>query len=110
METVNYIAFIHSNDAGYGISFPDFPGCVSVGTTKEGAIRHGEEALAFHIEGLVEDGLPIPRPTSANDIKADPDLREWRKGAHLEWVPCLRIQNDATKGGWQPNAGAARAE
>ena len=86
MESMNYIAFVHSNDAGHGISFPDFPGCISVGTTKEDAIRHGAEALAFHIEGLVEDGLRIPRPRSMGDIEADSDLREWRRGADLEWV------------------------
>lgn len=89
MENMNYIAFVHSDDAGYGISFPDFPGCISVGTTKEDAISHGAEALALHIEGLVEDGLPIPCPRSANDIKADPDLKECSNGADLELVPSV---------------------
>ena len=83
---MNYVAFIHRNDAGYGISFPDFPGCISVGATREDALRHGAEALAFHVEGLVEDGLPIPRPRSPRDIKADPSLTEWRQNATLAWV------------------------
>ena len=83
---MNYVAFIHGDDAGYGISFPDFPGCISTGATKEDVIRHGAEALAFHIEGMVEDGLPIPRPRSASDIEADTALAEWREGAALAWV------------------------
>ena len=86
MESTKYIAFIHGDDAGYGISFPDFPGCISTGTNKEDVIRHGAEALSFHIEGMVEDGSPIPRPRSASDIEADFSLAEWRKGATLAWV------------------------
>ena len=83
---MKYVAFIHSDDANYGISFPDFPGCISVGASKEEAVRHGAEALAFHIEGLVEDGLPIPRPRSVSDIEADPGLAEWRQGTALTLV------------------------
>ena len=86
MESMNYIAFIHGDDAGYGISFPDFPGCISTGATEEDVIRHGAEALAFHIEGMVDDGLPIPRPRSARDIETDSSLAEWREGATLAWV------------------------
>ena len=83
---MKYIAFIYSDDGSYGISFPDFPGCISIGATKEEAVRHGAEALTFHMEGLVEDGLPIPPPRSVSDIEADPDCTEWRQGAVLTLV------------------------
>lgn len=83
---MKYIAFIHSDDGNYGISFPDFPGCISIGATKEDAVRHGAEALAFHIEGLVEDGLPISPPRSVRDIEADPSCTESRQGAVLALV------------------------
>ena len=83
---MNYVAFIHRGDTGYGISFPDFPGCISVGATKEDAMRQGAEALAFHVEGMVEDGLPIPHARSPRDIDADSDLADWRQGASLAWV------------------------
>lgn len=43
---------------------PDVPGCMATGATREEAQRNFEEALAFHIDGLKEDGLPIPEPTS----------------------------------------------
>lgn len=73
----HYIALIHKqNDSDHGVSFPDFPGCVSAGVTLEDARRLGTEALAFHIEGLVEDGEAIPEPSTLDAIMRDPDNRD----------------------------------
>lgn len=47
---MHYVAFIHQDDEpGYGISFPDFPGCISAGDTMDEVLRRGAEALAFHV-------------------------------------------------------------
>ncbi|MHB1458121.1 MAG: type II toxin-antitoxin system HicB family antitoxin [Armatimonadota bacterium] len=43
---------------------PDVPGCMATGKTRAEARRNYREALAFHIEGLKEDGSPVPEPTS----------------------------------------------
>lgn len=86
---MRYVSFIHRDDAGYGVSFPDFPGCVSVGDSLDAAVRRGCEALAFHVEGLCDDGDPIPPPRSIDAIKADPDLSDWREGADLVLIPLL---------------------
>jgi predicted RNase H-like HicB family nuclease len=86
---MRYVSFIHRDDAGYGVSFPDFPGCVSVGDSLDDAVRRGCEALAFHVEGLCDDGDPIPPPRSIDAIKADPDLSDWREGADLVLIPLL---------------------
>ena len=87
---MRYVSFIHRDEgSGYGISFPDFPGCVSVGDTVDDAIRNGCEALAFHVEGLCDDGDAIPSPRSIEAIKADPELAEWRRGADIVLVPLL---------------------
>ena len=86
---MRYVSFIHRDEAGYGVSFPDFPGCVSVGDTVDDAVLHGSEALAFHVESLVEDGEPIPVPRSIDAIKADRDLDEWRRGADFVLIPLL---------------------
>ncbi|MCY4593359.1 MAG: type II toxin-antitoxin system HicB family antitoxin [Bryobacterales bacterium] len=86
---MRYVSLIHRDDAGYGVSFPDFPGCVTVGDTVDDAVRLGSEALAFHVEGLLDDGEPIPPPRSIDAIKADPDLAEWRRGADFVLVPLL---------------------
>ncbi len=81
---MRYVAFIHrDNEPGFGISFPDFPGCVSDGDTREDTIRRGREALAFHLEGMADDGEAIPPPRSLREIEADPELAEWRQGAEL---------------------------
>ena len=86
---MRYLSFIHRDEAGYGLSFPDFPGCVSVGDTVDEAVRQGSKALAFHVEGLAEDGQEIPAPRSIDAIKADPELEPWRRGADLVLIPLL---------------------
>ena len=85
---MRYVSFIHRDEAGYGISFPDFPGCMSVGDTVDDAVRRGSEALAFHVEGLAEDGEAIPEPRTIDAIKADPELADWRE-ADLVLIPLL---------------------
>jgi len=73
----HYIAIIHK-EAGsdFGISFPDFPGCVSAGSTLQEALEMGAEALAGHIEIMEEDGEAIPEPSSMDEIMADRDNRD----------------------------------
>lgn len=43
---------------------PDVPGCMATGKTRAEVEQNFREALAFHIEGLKAEGLPIPEPTS----------------------------------------------
>ena len=45
------IALIHEEAGSFGISFPDFPGCISTADTLDEAVQRGAQALAFHIEG-----------------------------------------------------------
>ena len=67
----NFIALIHKDAASdYGVSFPDLPGVVTAGTTLDEARAMAEEALAFHIEGLVADGEAIPEPSRLDEIMA----------------------------------------
>jgi predicted RNase H-like HicB family nuclease len=73
----DYIALIHKEPASdYGVSFPDFPGCVTAGTTLDGARREAAEALALHIDGMIEDGEAIPDPSSLEDVMAERENRE----------------------------------
>ena len=72
-----YIALIHKEpNSDYGVSFPDLPGCVSAGATLDEARAMAEEALAMHIEGMVEDGEPLPEPSSIEDIMAERENRD----------------------------------
>jgi predicted RNase H-like HicB family nuclease len=50
--------------ANYSAYVPDLPGCVATAATVEEIKRLMEEGIAFHIEGLREDGLPIPEPST----------------------------------------------
>ncbi|SDR33207.1 Predicted nuclease of the RNAse H fold, HicB family [Rhizobiales bacterium GAS191] len=60
----HYIALIHKDPkSDFGVSFPDFPGCVSAGSTLEEAAAMAAEALAGHIGLMAEEGLEIPDPT-----------------------------------------------
>jgi predicted RNase H-like HicB family nuclease len=61
---MRYAVVIERTPNNYSAYVPDLPGCVSAGATREeieGAIR---EAIGFHLQGLREDGEPIPEPTS----------------------------------------------
>lgn len=72
----NYIGLIHKDaDSDFGVSFPDFPGVVTAGTDLDDTRRLAEEALAFHVEGLVEDGEAVPEPSSLDAVMADPNNR-----------------------------------
>lgn len=70
----SYLALLHKDpDSDYGVSFPDFPGCVTAGTTLEDAWRMAAEVLPFHIDGMRSGGEPIPEPTSVETIMAAPE-------------------------------------
>ena len=72
-----YPAIIETGDEpGFGVFFPDLPGCVSAGDTVQEAARRAEEALALNLAGMVEDGDPIPDPTPLDRIPTDPEVRE----------------------------------
>ncbi len=69
-----YIGLIHKEPSSdYGVSFPDFPGCITAGDTLEKARAMAAEALALHIEGMASSGLEIPKPSSADAVVAHPD-------------------------------------
>lgn len=58
----------------FGVVVPDVPGCFSAGDTLEEAYINAQEAIAFHLEGMLEDGEEIPQPTSLVDHRNNPDF------------------------------------
>jgi predicted RNase H-like HicB family nuclease len=85
-----YVALIHKDkDSTFGVSFPDFPGCVTGGETIEEAIERAADILAAHVAGMREDGDPIPEPLSIEHIRKAHD--EWVDftGATVAMVPLL---------------------
>ncbi|MEQ8924698.1 MAG: type II toxin-antitoxin system HicB family antitoxin [Fulvivirga sp.] len=61
---MRYLVIIEQSDNGFSAHVPDLPGCISVGNTREEVENTIQEAILFHIEGLVEDGEEIPTPKS----------------------------------------------
>jgi len=73
---MEYIAYLHKDkNSDYGVSFPDFPGCITAGSTLEEARRMAAEALTFHVAGMLEDGEAIPKPSSLDDLRSDPAMK-----------------------------------
>ena len=62
--TQRYAILIEKGDVNYSAYVPDLPGCVSTGRTVEDVKRNIAEAIDFHIQGLIEDGEPVPPPTT----------------------------------------------
>ena len=63
-----YVGLAEKINAGYSVFFPDFPGFGSAGNTLEEARKNAKEGLIAHIELMVEDREPIPKPTSLDNI------------------------------------------
>ncbi|WP_414753662.1 type II toxin-antitoxin system HicB family antitoxin [Anabaena sp. CCY 9910] len=61
---MRYAVVIEKGETSYGAYVPDLPVCVAVGETLEEVKQLITEAIEFHIEGMLVDGLPIPQPTS----------------------------------------------
>lgn len=59
-----YLIIIEKAEGNYCAYSPDIPGCVAAAATPEETEREMISAIKFHFEGLLEDGLPIPIPTS----------------------------------------------
>jgi predicted RNase H-like HicB family nuclease len=69
MTASSYVALIRKEDnTDFWIDIPDIPGCVSSGETPEEAMKNFEEALSFHLQGLIEDGDALPAPRSLEDV------------------------------------------
>jgi predicted RNase H-like HicB family nuclease len=69
----DYVVLLSKDrNSDYGVDFPDFPGCVTAGTTPGEARELAVEALCLHIEGMIEDGEPIPAPSPIERIRSDP--------------------------------------
>ncbi len=61
---MKYLVIIERTGTGFSAYSPDLPGCVATGATRGEVESEMREAVEFHIEGLVEEGLPVPEPLS----------------------------------------------
>lgn len=81
-------AFIHKEEQScFGVSFPDYPGCISAGDTYEEAYAQAVEALRMHVDIMRDDGDEVPRPTALEAVLSAPELADQREGATIAMVP-----------------------
>lgn len=91
MEKVTYLAVFEPSNDGYGVYFPDLPGCISFGSTFEEAQREAVDALGLHLYGMEKDGDQIPAP-SKNPV-IDPDTEPGHLVAPVTVFPSI-VRNE----------------
>ena len=80
------VALIHEENGRFGVSFPDFPGCTTVAESADAAVVKAVGVLAFHVDGLAEDG-PLPDVHTLSQLTAEPTFRKDSEGAIIALVP-----------------------
>jgi predicted RNase H-like HicB family nuclease len=65
---MRYLVVVEKGPTSFGAYVPDLPGCIAVGETREEVLASIHEAIEFHLDGLKEDGQPIPPPSSSSEI------------------------------------------
>jgi predicted RNase H-like HicB family nuclease len=60
---VKYAVLYEKTNTGYSAHVPDLPGCIATGRTLEQTEQRMREAIELHLQGMREDGDPIPEPT-----------------------------------------------
>jgi len=68
MAVMRYMVVIERGETSWGAHVPDLAGCVAVGETREEVLQLIREAIELHIDGLKEDGLPVPTPSSEGEF------------------------------------------
>jgi predicted RNase H-like HicB family nuclease len=67
VNRMRYAIVIENAGGNFSAYVPDLPGCVATGPTVAEAEQNLREAIAFHLDGMREDGTPIPPPSSRVD-------------------------------------------
>lgn len=107
---MRYVAFIHKEPgSSYGVSFPDFPGCISAGSTADEALHNAVEALAGHVAAMKADGDVVPAPRDLDAILADDDLVEDREEASFAFVPLILDRGSSVRVNVSMDAGLLEA-
>lgn len=65
---MRYLVVVEKGDASYGAYVPDLPGCIAAAETKDEVLHLIREAIEFHLEGLRDEGAPIPAPHSTSEL------------------------------------------
>jgi predicted RNase H-like HicB family nuclease len=65
---MRYLVVVEKGPSSFGAYVPDLPGCVAAGESKDEVLALIRDAIELHLEGLQEDGQPIPVPSSTSEL------------------------------------------
>ena len=65
---MRYLVVVEKGSSSYGAYVPDLPGCVAAGDSKDEVLSLIRDAIELHLEGLKEEGQPIPTPSSTSEL------------------------------------------
>ncbi len=71
---MKYAVIYEKTATGYSAHLPDLPGCVAAGSTLEETAQLVREAVEMHLQGMREDGGPIPQPSTVADYVIVPEI------------------------------------
>lgn len=85
-----YVAIVEGTPGAFGVVVPDLPGCTSGGSTLDNALRNAVEAVTLWVEDARADGEKIPKPRTAEKLRADPEIAAaLAEGGVLAYVPLV---------------------
>lgn len=65
---MRYLVVVEEGPDSFGAYVPDLPGCIAAGESRKEVLTLIREAIEFHLEGLKEDGHPVPPPSSSSEV------------------------------------------
>jgi predicted RNase H-like HicB family nuclease len=105
-----YTAIIDGEAGGYGVVFPDLPGCTAMGDTVEEAIANAAEAMRDWVEVTLEGGGAVPDARAMEAVRKDADVAQaLAEGASLACVPLVRETGRPAKANLSIDAGILSA-
>jgi predicted RNase H-like HicB family nuclease len=105
-----YVALIDGQAGGYGVVFPDLPGCAAMGKTMDEALANAADALRDWAEVTEESGGKIPRPRVLEVLRRDAEVkRALALGAGLATVPLVRETGKPVKANLSIDSGVLAA-
>jgi len=106
----HYVAVVDGKPGAFGAVIPDLPGCTSGGATVDAALRNAVEAMTLCVEDARADGEKIPKPRSAEKLRADPEVAAaLAVGGILAYVPLVLDAGRPVKANLSLDAGLLNA-
>ena len=105
-----YVAIVDGKPGAFGVVVPDLPGCTSGGPTVDKALRNAVEAVTLWVTDARADGETIPKPRSAEKLRADPEIAvALAGGGILAYVPLVLDSHRPVKANLSLDAGLLEA-